>query len=132
MTITARPVLKIALLLAMVGGLTSCKTIGDPKVPPVATAAIDCALPSLWAGVNFNALVTDAEAAIRAANPIAALDLLVESVGEAEVDCVVAKLGSTKAARAEGAGPTVHQKWLDREAAKGVQVVNFERLGERP
>jgi hypothetical protein len=129
---TDRPVLKIALLVALIGvlmlALGACKTIGTPKVPAVATAAIDCALPSLWAGVDLPNLVTDAETAIRAESPIAALDLLVENVGEAEVDCIVAKLGSAKAARASGAGPSVHQQWLDREATKGMHVVNFERL----
>lgn len=130
---TDRPLLKIALLLSLIVALMvtlgACKTVPAPKAPPTIVAAIDCALPSLWAAVTPSAVEADVVAAIAAHDPLAALALLGESVGEAEVTCVVAKRdAAVKAQLVLGGVAPVTTQWLNQEAAKGLRVTNFQGM----
>lgn len=112
-----------AFVLAL--GIPSCSTIPAPKVPPAITAAIDCALPSLWNAVTPSAVEADLVSAIAQKDPLAALGILAESVGEAEVTCVAAKRdAAVKAQIALGSAVPVTRQWLDHEAAKGLRVTN--------
>jgi len=109
--------------------LPGAKTPASPKVPPVATAALDCATSSLWAAVNPAALETDVTAAIAQHDPLAALSLLADTFGEAEVTCVVAKRDAAVKAQATWGGePPVTAQWLQREAAKGLRVTHFQGM----
>lgn len=124
---------KIALLLALIVGLCvalgACQTVPIPTVPPAVTAAIDCALPALWNAVTPSAVEADAASAIAAHDPLAALALLADAVGEAEVTCVVAKRDA--AVRAQlilGGAASVTTQWLNQEAAKGLRVTNFQGM----
>lgn len=125
-----KTITRIPLTLALVCcGVAGCKTIGTPKAPPVVVAAIDCALPSLWAAVTPAAVEADVVSAIAQKDPLAALALVAESAGEAEVTCVVAKRdAAVKEQIALGAAVPVTRQWLDQEAAKGLHVTNFANI----
>lgn len=121
------------IIVAAVVSLASCKTIPAPKVPAPAVAAIDCALPSLWAAVDPSTVSTAVQSGIAQKDPLAALAVLADMFGETEVTCVVARENSVvkMATRAEfdgGIPKPVTQQWLDAEAAKGLYVKNFAAL----
>jgi hypothetical protein len=110
-------------------GVPACRTVPAPKVPPTAAAAIDCALPSLWNAVTPSAVEADVVSAIAQKDPLAALTLLCDAFGEAEVTCVVARRNAAVKAEATwGGAPTVTRQWLDQEAAKGLRVTNFQGM----
>jgi hypothetical protein len=118
--------LQIAMLIFLP---QSCSTIQTPKTPPTITAAIDCALPSLWNVVAPSAVEADVVSAITQKDPLAAIALVAESVGEAEVTCIVAKRDAIVQAEIKpNSVVSVTRQWLDQEKAKGLQVTNFQKI----
>lgn len=121
----------------------ACKTVGGSSIPAVVTASVDCALPSLWAGVTVTDVDLNVASALKQEDPLGALALVAQSVGEAEVTCVAAKRngsaplsvpppaldGGAALAKLDTDKPvSVLQQWLDREAANGLLVRNFGTL----
>ncbi len=132
--------LRYLIIGAILGGLAclafavfGCAKVRAPKIPAPITAAIDCALPSLWNAVTVDSVERDVIAAVQQHDPIAALEQLAETAGEAEVTCVAAKQNSTlKLAILSidgGVVKSAQAQWLDHEAAKGLYVSNFSALG---
>lgn len=134
-------------LLLVLVFTASCKTVGGSSIPAVVTASVDCALPSLWAGATVADVDLQVASALKQDDPLGALALLAQSVGEAEVTCVAAKRngsapvsvpapppdgGTMTAALAKMEPVPILQQWLNREASNGLLVRNFGTLGAAP